>query len=67
MGVGSKYLFCLKTLSGWTIAKYLSIVTDIVTNTEPTLAILQRPNPIGKMKGEYEWKVANEVTYYWSN
>ena len=52
MGVGSNSFFWLNTLSGWTMAKYLSIVTDIVTKTDPTLAILQMPNPIGKMKGK---------------
>ena len=49
IGTISKKRFPEKCLRGWTIAKYLSIVTDMVTNTEPTRPIWPTPKPIGNM------------------
>ena len=37
LGIKRRYFFPRKCLSGWTMAKYRSIVTETVTNTEPTL------------------------------
>ena len=37
------FLIAMKSLSGWTIAKYLSTVIDIVTYTDPVLATATNP------------------------
>ena len=37
------FLIAMKSLSGWTIAKYLSTVIDMVTYTDPVLATATNP------------------------
>ena len=42
----------MKSFNGWTIAKYLSTVIDIVIYTDPVLATPTKPIPNGMIWGD---------------